>query len=84
MNVYQFCIAPESRAVRVLYKTFFFPQRDITDKLRHIPVSVTTSLGSPSETTRTSDADATNITPVLSLYQQTTALSEVKLSEYSC
>ncbi|XP_041846599.1 integrin alpha-6-like [Melanotaenia boesemani] len=57
--------------------------RDITDKLRSIPVSVTVSLWSFSETTSAS-THVSSITPVLNLYQQKTTVSEITLINEGC
>ncbi|XP_034454867.1 integrin alpha-6-like [Hippoglossus hippoglossus] len=57
--------------------------RDIKDRLNSIPVSVTLSLWSSSQTTRTS-ADLPDVTPVLNLYQQRSTVSEILLINKGC
>ncbi|XP_022615886.1 integrin alpha-6-like [Seriola dumerili] len=57
--------------------------RDIMDRLHRIPVSVSVSLWSPSQTTRTS-AYLSNITPVLNLYQKKSNVSEIVLINKGC
>uniref|UniRef100_A0A8C4E7B2 Integrin alpha-6 n=1 Tax=Dicentrarchus labrax TaxID=13489 RepID=A0A8C4E7B2_DICLA len=57
--------------------------RDIKDRLHSIPVSVTVSLWSSSQTTRTS-ADLPNVTPVLNLFQQKSTVSEITLINKGC
>ncbi|XP_071314514.1 integrin alpha-6-like [Trachinotus anak] len=57
--------------------------RDIVDRLHSIPVSVSVSLWSSSQTTRTS-ADMPNLTPVLNLYQQKSTVSEIALINKGC
>ncbi|XP_035812832.2 integrin alpha-6-like isoform X2 [Amphiprion ocellaris] len=57
--------------------------RDIKDRLRRIPISVSVSLFSSSQTTRTS-ADLSNLTPVLNLYQKNTTTSEIRLINKGC
>uniref|UniRef100_A0A3Q1EUN0 Integrin alpha-6-like n=1 Tax=Acanthochromis polyacanthus TaxID=80966 RepID=A0A3Q1EUN0_9TELE len=58
-------------------------RRDIKDKLSRIPISVSVSLLSSSETTMTS-VDQSDLTPVLNLYQKNTTISEVKLINERC
>ncbi|XP_061580836.1 integrin alpha-6-like [Cololabis saira] len=53
--------------------------RDISDKLRSIPTSVTVSLW-----TNRTGADTTNIPPVLDIYQQKTTVSEIILINEAC
>ncbi|XP_044062369.1 integrin alpha-6-like isoform X2 [Siniperca chuatsi] len=55
----------------------------IKDRLHSIPVSVTVSLWSSSQTTRTS-ADLPNITPVLNLFQKKSTVSEIILVNKGC
>ncbi|XP_039976615.1 integrin alpha-6-like isoform X2 [Xiphias gladius] len=57
--------------------------RDIKDRLHSIPVSVTLSLWSSGQTTRTS-ADLPNVSPVLNLYQQKSTVSEIILINKGC
>ncbi|XP_008293636.1 integrin alpha-6-like [Stegastes partitus] len=57
--------------------------RDIKDKLHSIPVSVSVSLRSSSQTTRTS-VELPSLTPVLNLHQQKTTVSEIKLINTGC
>ncbi|XP_040904522.1 integrin alpha-6-like [Toxotes jaculatrix] len=57
--------------------------RDFKDSLHSIPVSVTVSLLSSSQTTRTS-ADLPNVTPVLNLHQQMSSVSEINLINKGC
>ncbi|XP_045885945.1 integrin alpha-6-like [Micropterus dolomieu] len=56
--------------------------RDIKDRLHSIPVSVTVSLWSTSQTTRS--ADLPDITPVLNLFQQKSTFSEIILINKDC
>ncbi|XP_075336630.1 integrin alpha-6-like [Odontesthes bonariensis] len=58
-------------------------QPNINDRLQSIPVSVTVSLLSSSETTRASP-DLPTVTPVLDLYQQKTTVSEIILINDGC
>ncbi|KAK9518357.1 hypothetical protein VZT92_023666 [Zoarces viviparus] len=57
--------------------------RDIKDRLQSIPVSITVSLWSSSQTTRTS-ADLPDVTPVLNLFQQKSVVSEIILINKGC
>ncbi|XP_070692438.1 integrin alpha-6-like [Pempheris klunzingeri] len=57
--------------------------RDIKDRLRSIPVSVTVSLWSSSQTTET-NTDQADITPVLNLFQQKGTVSEITLENKGC
>ncbi|KAL7395618.1 hypothetical protein ABVT39_020294 [Epinephelus coioides] len=57
--------------------------RDIKDRLHSIPVSVTVSLLSSSQTTRTS-ADLPNVTPVFNLFQPKSTVSEIILINKGC
>ncbi|KAM6923822.1 integrin alpha-6-like [Xenentodon cancila] len=56
---------------------------DISDKLRSIPVSVTVSLWTSSETSRTR-TDMTSLPPVLNIYQQKKNVSEIILINEGC
>ncbi|XP_063732116.1 integrin alpha-6-like isoform X2 [Eleginops maclovinus] len=56
---------------------------DIKDRLSSIPVSVTVSLWSSSQTTRTS-VDLPNVTPVLNLLQKKSTTSEIILINKGC
>ncbi|CAG5989834.1 unnamed protein product [Menidia menidia] len=58
-------------------------QRDIGDRLRSIPVSVTVSLLSSSQGTRSS-LNLPNVPPVLNHYQQRAAVSEIILINDGC
>ncbi|XP_033829925.1 integrin alpha-6-like [Periophthalmus magnuspinnatus] len=55
--------------------------REITDKLRKIPISVTISLVSSSPSLQTSQSD---LSPVLNLYQRKNAVSEITLINTGC
>ncbi|KAK7877224.1 hypothetical protein WMY93_032077 [Mugilogobius chulae] len=55
--------------------------RDITDKLHKIPISVAISLVSSSSSTQTGQSD---LSPVLNLYQQKRAISEITLINAGC
>ncbi|XP_056295655.1 integrin alpha-6-like isoform X1 [Pseudoliparis swirei] len=57
--------------------------RDIKDRLHSIPVSVTVSLWSSSQTSGTS-ADLPEVTPVLNLFQQNSIVSEIILINKGC
>ncbi|KAK5603980.1 hypothetical protein CRENBAI_025044 [Crenichthys baileyi] len=57
--------------------------RDIVDKLRSIPVSVTVSLWNSTETTSVS-SDQSNMNPVLNIYQQSTTVTEITLMNQGC
>ncbi|XP_030000900.1 integrin alpha-6-like [Sphaeramia orbicularis] len=56
--------------------------RDISDKLQPIPVSVTMSLWSPDQTR--ANIHQPELTPVLNLYQQKSAVSEIILINKGC
>ncbi|XP_037636914.1 integrin alpha-6-like [Sebastes umbrosus] len=57
--------------------------RDIKDRLHSIPVSITVSLWSSSQTTRRI-AGLPDLTPVLNLYQQKSTVSEIVLINKGC
>ncbi|XP_058505751.1 integrin alpha-6-like [Solea solea] len=57
--------------------------RDIKDRLHSVPVTITVSLWSSSETRRAS-ADLPSVTPVLNLYQQRTTVSQIILVNEGC
>lgn len=57
--------------------------RDLKDRLHRIPVSVSVSLWSSSQTS-SSSTDLTNITPVLNLYQQKDRDAEIILINKGC
>ncbi|XP_078145154.1 integrin alpha-6-like [Centroberyx gerrardi] len=57
--------------------------RDIKDRLHSIPISVSVSLSSSSQMTRQS-GDLPEISPVLNLYQQGNAVSEIVLINKGC
>ncbi|MEQ2199085.1 hypothetical protein XENOCAPTIV_024353 [Xenoophorus captivus] len=57
--------------------------REIVDKLRSIPVSVTVSLWNSTETASVS-SDQSNMYPVLNIYQQSTTVTEITLMNQGC
>ncbi|KAM3866988.1 integrin alpha-6-like [Diretmus argenteus] len=57
--------------------------RDIKDRLHSIPISISVSLWSSSQTARQS-GDLPDVTPVLNLYQRNNAVSEIILINKGC
>ncbi|KAM4732054.1 integrin alpha-6-like [Anableps anableps] len=57
--------------------------KDIVDKLRSIPVSVTMSLWNSTEKTSVG-SDQSNMNPVLNIYQQNTTVTEITLINQGC